>query len=82
MSAHSHLPPSNARPTSRNSGRTGLPLTNAFSPKNSLVDSNVTPAARTTNDSSRLVKPGTAFCSISMVGTPRSAAIRTTGPEL
>jgi hypothetical protein len=29
-----------------------------------------------------LVSPGTAFCSSSIVGTPRNAAARTTGPEL
>ena len=66
----------------KNSGRTGLPLTNAFPPKNSRVESNVTAAARTTRASRRLVRPGTAFCSSSMVGTPRSAATSTTGPEL
>ncbi len=32
--------------------------------------------------SNRLVNPGTAFCSSSIVGTPRSAATMTTGPEL
>ena len=66
----------------KNSGRTGLPLTNAFDPKNACVESNVTAAARTTRASNRLVSPGTAFCSSSIVGTPRSAATSTTGPEL
>ena len=59
-----------------------MPLTNAFAPKNAWVESNVTAAAFTTRASSRLVSPGTAFCSSSIVGTPRSAATMTTGPEL
>jgi hypothetical protein len=66
----------------RNSGRTGLPLTNAFDPKNACVESNVTAADFTTRASNRLVNPGTAFCSSSIVALPRSAAINTTGPEL
>ena len=66
----------------KNSGRTGLPVTNPLLPKNDSVDSNVTAAALTHGASSRLVKPGTAFCSSSSVGMPRSAATSTTGPEL
>ena len=60
----------------RNSGRTGLPLTNAFDPKNAAVESNVTAADRTTRASNRLVNPGTAFCSSSIVGTPRAAVLQ------
>jgi hypothetical protein len=66
----------------KNSGRTGLPLTNPFAPKNAFVESNVTAAAFTSGATSRLVSPGTAFCSSSIVGTPRSAATATIGPEL
>ena len=67
---------------SKNSGRTGLPLTNAFAPKKRCVESKVTAAAFTIGASSRLVSPGTAFCSSIIVGTADSAATSTTGPEL
>ena len=66
----------------KNSGRTGLPATNPLLPKKDTVESNVTAAALTTRDKMRLVRPGTAFCSASSVGMPRSAASITTGPEL
>ena len=55
---------------------------NAFDPKNVCVESYVTAAARTTGASIRLVSPGTAFCSSSIAGVPRSAAMSATGPEL
>src|SRR3954469_18343535 len=66
----------------RNSERTGLPATMALLPKYAAVDSKVTAAALTAGASSRLGRPGTAFCSSSNVGTLRIAAINTTGPEL
>ena len=68
--------------TSKNSGRTGLPVTNPFPPKKRTVDSNVTAALLTTRASRRFVSPGTAFCSSSSVGIRRAAAASTTGPEL
>ena len=37
---------------------------------------------RAIRESNRFVSPGTAFCSSSIVGTPRKAATSTTGPEL
>ena len=58
----------------KNSGRTGLPATNPLLPKKRTVDSKVTAAALTNRASSRLVSPGTAFCSSSSVGMPRIAA--------
>ncbi len=66
----------------KNSGRTGLPDTKALAPKRATLASKVTAAARTTRARSRLVRPGAAFCSITSVGIPRSAARATTGPEL
>ena len=48
-------------------------------PKIRSVCSYVTAAARTQCASSRFVKPGTAFCSSTIVGIPRSAAMSTTG---
>ena len=67
---------------SKNSGRTGLPVTNPLLPKYERVVSNVTAAAVTNGASVRFVKPGTAFCSSSSVGMRRTAATSTTGPEL
>ena len=58
----------------KNSGRTGLPATNAFPPNVARLSSCVTAAALTSDASSRLVSPGTAFCSINNVGILRSAA--------
>mgnify|MGYP006199195699 CR=1 FL=1 len=61
--------------------RTGLPRNTHCGPlKWRHVDSNETYAFFTTRPSQRLVSPGTAFCSISTVGTPETAADIVNGP--
>ena len=68
---------------SRNSARTGLPLTNPFPLKyGSVAFIGHRGRAHQRARACRLVRPGTAFCSSSSVGMPRSAASATTGPEL
>jgi hypothetical protein len=59
-----------------------LPLTNAFAPKNACVDSNVTAAAARPREQPVGHGPAPALCSSSIVGTPRSAEMRTHRTEL
>ena len=73
-----HRPPSSCEktPVARD-----CPPTNPCREKNRNASSKVTAAARTMRASSRLVIPGKAFCSSSIVGGPRSAASTSTGPK-
>ena len=65
---------------SKNSRRTGLPVTFAFPRKYGSACSNETAARSTKRASTRLVQPGSAFDSITSVGRFVSAAVKTTGP--
>src|SRR5262249_23751182 len=80
---HTHDGPVSDRPAARTTpGGRGLLLPSALAQKKPAVAATAPAAAATTRPASRLVNPGTAFCSSSIVGMPRSEATRTTGPEL
>ena len=61
---------------SRNSGRTGLPLMNAFAPKKLCVDSNATAAARTNRASNRFVNPVAAVTEVGGAASQRRGPLR------
>jgi hypothetical protein len=64
------------------SRRTGLPLiTTFFALKKRRLSSNERKTRRTSLPRILLVRPGIEFCSQIAVGTPRSRAISTTGPD-
>src|SRR5437588_8178524 len=65
---------------SKNSRRTGLPVTTPLPGKYSSAASNDNAAISTNLANRRLVKPGTAFNSMSTVGKPINDAVKTTGP--
>jgi hypothetical protein len=66
---------------SKNSRRMGLPVTVALPRKCGAAASKETAAALTKRASTRFVNPGTAFDSMTSVGTRIMAAVRSTGPE-
>jgi hypothetical protein len=66
---------------SKNSRRMGLPVTVALPRKCGAAASKETAAARTKRASTRFVNPGTAFDSMTSVGTRMMDAVSSTGPE-
>ena len=80
ISTHVSLPRSFVS-MSKNSPRTGFPVTTPFEPKNGNASSNVNAALSINLASLRLVKPGKAFESITSVGIRIKLAINTMGPE-
>ena len=60
---------------------TGLPVTTPRPPSLATVSGKVTATSPTKGASQRLVAPGTRFCSCISVGTRRSTAAASTGPD-